>query len=331
MEKEIITVESGKITEYLHHVDLREFGTRRILTCFIAEFDDCNVILDCGSSQEIKHLLRYAKRNEIDLSKVKYLVTTHHHFDHSGGMWKLYDEIKPYNPNVKILTNHATKVLLNDYEYHLGRAKRTFGDFIGEMKAIKDEAFQIFEPSENFNSDPNKLDVFETFKTNGIEVKLSILKTPGHTHDHQCPLFIKDGEIDFIFFGEAVGTLYHSSKLVSMPTSMPVYFKYDDYMETIENLKKIYPLRAGMGHFGVINGKDNVRTFLLDNESFMKEFHDEVVRLYGEKPETKYIVPKVLGMLSKRTDLMGDEHPVLKNIILGITYGMMMSLGYRDE
>ena len=94
MEKEIITVESGKITEYLHHVDLREFGTRRVLTCFIAEFDDCNVILDCGSSLEVKNLLRYAKKNKIDLSKMKYLVTTHHHFDHTGGMWKLYDEIK---------------------------------------------------------------------------------------------------------------------------------------------------------------------------------------------------------------------------------------------
>jgi len=198
MEKEIITVKSGKINEYLHHVDLKEFGTRRVLTCFIAEFDECNIILDCGSSLEIKHLLRYAKRNEIELSKVKYLVTTHHHFDHTGGMWKLYDEIKKYNPNVKIISNQATKTLLNDYEYHLGRAKRTFGDFIGEMKVIKDEAFIIVEPSSNFHSNPDMLDVFETFKIKGMEVKLSILKTPGHTHDHQCPLFIKDGEIVFI-------------------------------------------------------------------------------------------------------------------------------------
>ncbi|MCP4763503.1 MAG: MBL fold metallo-hydrolase, partial [archaeon] len=229
MDKEIITVKSGKINDYLHHVDLKEFGTRRVLSCFIAEFDDCNIILDCGTSLEIKHLLRYSKRNEIDLSKVKYLVTTHHHFDHAGGMWKLYEKIINLNPNVKILTNQDTKKLLNDYDYHLGRAKRTFGDFIGEMKAMEDGVFQIYEPSINFNSDPSKLDVFETFKTNGTEVSLSILKTPGHTHDHQCPLFVKDGEIDFLFFGEAVGTLYHSSKLVSMPTSMPVYFKYDDY------------------------------------------------------------------------------------------------------
>jgi len=331
MESKIITIDSGKITDYLHHVDLREFGTRRVLTCFVAEFDNCNIILDCVSSLEIKHLLRYAKRNKIDLSKVKYLVTTHHHFDHTGGMWKLYEEIKKYNPEIKIITNQETKTLLNDYEYHLSRAKRTFGDFIGEMRVIEEDAFKIIESSMNFNADPNKLDVIETFQTEGIDLKLSILKTPGHTHDHQCPLFIKDGEIDFIFFGEAVGTLYHSTKLVSMPTSMPVYFNYEDYMNTLQNLKEIYPLRAGMGHFGVINGKDNVRTFLLDNESFMKKFKDKIVELYAQRPETKYIVPNVLAMLAERTDLMGDEHPVLRNIILGITYGMMMSLGYRKE
>ena len=327
----IITVESGKINEYIHHVDLREFGTRRVLTCFIAEFDECNIILDCGSSLEVKNLLRYAKKNKIDLSKVKYLVTTHHHFDHTGGMWKLYDEIKKYNPNVKIITNQETKVLLNDFDYHLSRAKRTFGDFIGEMRAIEDKAFKIIEPSTNFNSDPNKLDVFETFTINGIEVKFSILKTPGHTHDHQCPLFIKDGEIDFIFFGEAVGTLYHSSKLISMPTSMPVYFKYESYMKSIENLKNIYPLKAGMGHFGVINGKENVREFLLDNESFIRDFRNKVIDLYKKKPETKFIVNNIIPIFAKRTDVYSKMHSVFRNIILGVVYGMMMDLGYRDK
>ena len=327
----IITIESGKINDYLHHVDLREFGMRRVLTCFIAEFDECNIILDCGSSLEVKNLLRYAKRNKIDLSKVKYLVTTHHHFDHAGGMWKLYEKIKSLNPNVKIITNEETKTLLNDYEYHLSRAKRTFGDFIGEMRAIEDHAFKLVEPSLNFNSDPNKLDMVESFKINGEEVKFSILKTPGHTHDHQCPLFVKDREIEFIFFGEAVGTIYHSTKLISMPTSMPVYFKYDDYMKSIKNLKKIYPLKAGMGHFGVINGKENVREFLLNNESFMQEFREKIIELYHKKPETKYVVERVIPIFAERSDLMNEMPEVFKNIILGVTYGMMMDLGYRNE
>ncbi len=332
MTHKAITLDSGKFNEYLHHIDLKEFGTSKILSSFIAEFDDFSLFLDSGSSLEVNHALRYAKKNRIHLSSVKYLITTHHHFDHCGGMWKLYNEIKKYNPNVKILTNNKTKDLLNDYEYHLNRAKRTFGKFIGEMRPIEDEGFKIIKPSTNFNNGLKSFDIIDKFNINGLEIKLAILNTPGHTFDHQCPIFIKNDDIDFIFFGEAVGTLYHSSKLITLPTSMPIYFRYKDYMETIENLKKIKPSTAGFGHFGVVHGRDNVRNLLLDNESIMKEFRSDIIKYYQEKPETKYVVKKVFQKMVLRTDLYsGDKHPILQNIILGITYGMMMDLGYRKE
>ena len=332
MTHKAITVESGKFNEYLHHIDLKEFGESKILSSFIAEFDDFSLFLDSGSSLEVNRALRYATKNKIQLSSVKYLITTHHHFDHCGGMWKLYNEIKKYNPNVKILTNNKTKDLLNNYEYHLNRAKRTFGKFIGEMRPIEDEGFKIIKPSTNFNNGLKSFDIIDKFNINGLEIKLAILNTPGHTLDHQCPIFIKNDDIDFIFFGEAVGTLYHSSKLITLPTSMPIYFRYKDYMETIENLKKIKPSTAGFGHFGVVHGRDNVRNLLLDNESIMKEFRSDIIKYYQEKPETKYVVKKVFQKMVLRTDLYsGDKHPILQNIILGITYGMMMDLGYRKE
>lgn len=329
MTQRIITVETGKINDYLHHIDLKEFGTRRILSSFIGEFDNFSVILDSGSSLEVKRLIRYAKKSQIPLSSFKYLITTHHHFDHNGGMWKLYEFIKKHNPNVKIITNQKTKELLNDYEYHLNRAKSTFGNNIGEMKPIEKSAFNIIEPTINFSSSPNSFEFIDTFSLNGEEIKLSILKTPGHTPDHQCPLFIKDGEIDFIGFGEAVGTLYHSTKLLTMPTSMPVYFKYIEYMETLEKLKKLLPIKAGFGHFGVVSGKGNVREIVFEHESFMKEYRAKIVKYYEQKPETRYVVKRILPFLVHRTDLMGADNPVLRNIILAIVYGMMVDLGYR--
>ena len=326
MAHKFITVESGKINDYIHHLDLKEFGTRKILSSFIGEFDDCSIILDSGSSLEVNRLIRYAKKNQIPLSSFKYLITTHHHFDHNGGMWKLYEIIKKHNPSVKIITNQKTKELLNDYEYHLNRAKSTFGNNIGEMKPIESNAFKIIEPT------INSIESIDSFYLNGQEIKLSILKTPGHTPDHQCPLFIKeDGEIDFIFFGEAVGTLYHSTKLITMPTSMPVYFQYKEYMESLENLKKLSskPSMSGFGHFGVVHGKDKVCEILLEHESFMKKYREKIIKYYKEKPETRHVVKKILPFLVPRTDLMGGDNPVFRNIILAIVYGMLIDLGYR--
>jgi len=330
MDNEVITLKSGKVNEYLHHIDMRSYGSTRMLSVFLGEFEEYSILFDCGSSLDIKKELRYFKKNHIPLSSFKYLITSHHHFDHNGGMWKMYNEIKKYNPHVKILTNSTTKALLNDFEHHLTRGRSTYGNLVGEMKPIEDKAFKIIEPSTNFKSNPDNHDIIDTFTINGSEVKLVILKTPGHTPDHQTPVLVKDDCIDFIFLGEAAGTIYHDSKLLTMPTSMPIYYNHEDYMKTLQNLKQLEPLRAGFGHFGVVNGKKNVREILLEHEIFMNKFKDLIVKYYDEKPETKHILEKVLPELLPRTDFSINNNHLFINIALAIVYGMMISLGFRS-
>jgi len=328
MDNEVITLKSGKVNEYLHHIDMRSYGSTRMLSVFLGEFEESSILFDCGSSLDIKKGLRYFKKNHIPLSSFKYLITSHHHFDHNGGMWKLYKEIKRFNPDVKILTNALTKTLLNDYKHHLNRGRSTYGNFVGEMRSIEDKAFKIIEPSTNFN--PNQLEVIDIFNVNGSEVKLAVLNTPGHTPDHQTPILIKNNLIDFIFLGEAAGTLYHNSKLLTMPTSMPIYYNHKDYMKTLEILKQLDPLMAGFGHFGIVNGKNNVREIILEHESFMRKFKELIIKYYNETPETKYILERILPELIPRTDLLVDSNPLFINIVLGIVYGMMISLGFRS-
>jgi len=331
MVQDFITIETGKINDYLFHIDVRAYGTPRMLSVFVAQFDNSSVLIDCGSSLDTKKLVRYLKKLKIDLSSFKYLTTTHHHFDHNGGLWQLYNIIKDSNSEVKIVTNTMTKELLNDYEEHLTRGKRTYGNLTGVMSPIEDSAFMIVTPSSNFNRNPNKLDFIDSFTIKGSEVKFGILKTPGHTPDHQCPFFVKDGSVDFIQLGESVGTIYHSSELVTMPTSMPTYYNHEEYMNTLQKLKNLSPSKAGFGHFGVVNGKENFRTLLLEHESFMGEFREAIIKFYSEKPETRYVFEHIMPMLITRTDLSFGNDSIFNGIALGIVYGMLMDLGYRKE
>ena len=331
MVEHIITIETGKINDYIYHIDARAYGAPRMLSVFVAQFDDSSVLIDCGSSLDIKKLVRFFKKSNIDLSSFKYLTTTHHHFDHNGGLWQLYDMIKECNPDIKIMTNNKTKELLNDYEEHLARGKRTYGNLTGIMNPIEEGAFKVVNASKNFTSEPNKLDFLDSFSINNSDVKFGILSTPGHTPDHQCPFFVKDGSVDFIHLGESVGTIYHSSKLVTMPTSMPTYYNHEQYMDTLQNLKNLSPSRAGFGHFGVITGKENFRTLLLEHESYMKKFREAIIKFYGEKPETRYVFEHILPMLYPRTDLSFGKDSIFSGIALGIVYGMMMDLGYRKD
>ncbi|MHA1148066.1 MAG: MBL fold metallo-hydrolase [Promethearchaeota archaeon] len=333
MEDKIITT-MGKVSDFMHLVDLREFGMRKVLAAFIGVFNENTIIMDCGSSLEVKRIIRYLKKNKISLKSVKYLIPTHHHFDHAGGMWWLYEEIKKYNPKIKILTNSKTKQLLNDYKAHLARAKRTYGEFSGIMKTIEDNAFKLIKPSNNFSKDPKSLEIIDTFMFNNSEVKMVIMNTPGHTHDHQCPLFIRNNEIEFLYAGEATGTIYHSSKLITMPTSMPIYFKYNSFISTLDKLLQLKtPKQLGLTHFGVVNGVENVKIVFEDQKAFLKDFRKKVIQYYQEKPETEYVFKKLIPYFAARTDISGGSNNelALGNIVLGVVYGMMMDLGFRKK
>ena len=331
MQEELITIATKKVNEYLYHIDVHAYGTPRMLSIFVAEFDDCSVLIDCGSSLDIKRLIRYLKKLGIELSSIKFLITTHHHFDHVGGAWQLYDLIKGYNPDIKILTNTTTKELLNNFEQHLARGKRTYGNLTGTMKPIPDQAFKIITPSENFDNIFSNDGIIDSFYSNGQEIRLKILHTPGHTPDHQSPIFIRNNVIDFIHFGESVGTIYHASKLITMPTSMPIHYNHQQYMGTLKKMKKIRPLRAGYGHFGLINGEKSVRDILLEHEEFMNFYRKKIIEFYNEQPSTSYVLEKIRPFFTPRTDLKTEDSPIFEGIALAIVYGMLMDLGYRNE
>ncbi|MHA1670027.1 MAG: MBL fold metallo-hydrolase, partial [Promethearchaeota archaeon] len=91
MVQNLITIETGKINKYLYHIDVKSYGTPRMLSIFVGQFDNCSVLIDCGSSLDTKNLIRLLKKLKIDLASFKYLITTHHHFDHVGGLWQVYE------------------------------------------------------------------------------------------------------------------------------------------------------------------------------------------------------------------------------------------------
>lgn len=323
----------GKVNEYLHLVDTQQFGRKRVLSVYIAEFDKYSIIFDCGTSFDVKKVLRYIKKNNISLTSVKYIVPSHYHFDHMGGIMKIYDEIKKFNPDVKIVSSQLTMEKYNNFENepHFLRSKKTFDFLMGELKEINEYALKIIEPIEDFGDNLENFKVIDSFRLNEKEVKFTMIKTPGHSPDHACSLMIINNEIDFIFLGEALGLKNHPTKLVTIPSSAAPDFNYNDYMSSVKKLKNLYPLNVGFSHFGMVIGRENIREIMDEHETLMRDFRKMVIRYYSENPETKYILDKILPKMVLRTDLREgyEDNPVLIKLFLGVIYGMMMDLGYR--
>ena len=60
------------------------------------EVDDKNILLDTGESGKF---IDNAKKLDIDLKNLDYVILSHGHYDHSGGLIRLIEEI---NPDIKL-------------------------------------------------------------------------------------------------------------------------------------------------------------------------------------------------------------------------------------
>ena len=245
----IITT-SGKITSEIYHLDIEQYGLPRSCSIFLLTTSESVVIMDTGTSNDVNSILNLMRSNNLPLKKTKYLVPSHHHFDHLGGGWKLWKTIRKFNPEMKILTIERTKKLLQNPKSHLKRAKRTYGDFVGSMEPLPDDnAYEIVEPDE-----PIKIPGLKRSK------HLQLVSTPGHTYDHICPTLFENNKAKFTYLGEAAGSLLHSQKLVTLPSSMPPEFNFKIYIKSLEKIIDLMPLNTRYAHAGAVRGYEGGNT-----------------------------------------------------------------------
>lgn len=313
----IITT-SGKIDQEIYHVDVQARAVKKIVSSFIIETPDAVVLLDTGTSDDISKILRFMRKQGMSLQKVKYLVPSHYHFDHFGGGWKLWDVIKDHNPDVKVITTEKTRNQLQDSELHMQRAARTFGEFIGEMHPLPEEAFEIVDPG-------------TSILVPGLELgeELVLVSTPGHTQDHCSPALMKDGRARFIYAAEAAGTLFNSSKLVTFGTSMPPEYNTETYIESLRKIIDLQPGIIGYCHFGVVKGRDATNVILQENMEYTYFFRDFVKQHYEESGSIRHVVEVYMQKEApRRSNFIANDF--LAKILVALVYGQLIDLGLKN-
>lgn len=317
MDPNPIISTSGKITQEIYHLDIKQYNLPRSCSVFLLITPTSIVIMDTGTSDDIHSILEFIE-NQFSLRRVKYLIPSHHHFDHAGGMWKLWQIIKDYNPEVKILTIGRTMRLLQDPTTHLERAKRTFGDFIGKMKPLVDvDAYEIVDPD-------------EPIRIPGLNQSqhFQLVSTPGHTLDHVCPTLFEDGKAKFTYLGEAAGGLLHSQKLLTLPSSMPPEFDFKTYIQSLERLIELKPQNSGYSHAGAVIGHEGVLRALIENKEYSFFFRNFVKDRFLKQGETRFIVEQFIEQeLKERSDVPMNE--LYTNYVVAVVYGQLIDLGLK--
>jgi glyoxylase-like metal-dependent hydrolase (beta-lactamase superfamily II) len=158
--------------------------------------------------------LRYLK--DKDIEKLDWILLTHIHQDHAGGLGHLIQHF----PEAKVVTHEKGAQHLVSPDKLWERSKAVLGDiadFYGEILPVPQDNIVVLE---------------EIPFAGGIR----ILATPGHASHHQCYV-IKD----WFFAGELFGAFIPMDSRLYIRPATPHRFVLEDYlssMELVENQLK---------------------------------------------------------------------------------------------
>ena len=209
--------------------------------CNIYLFDagDTCILFDSGAGLDVDPILDVCRQNGLDLSKINHLFLTHAHTDHGGGAALLRDRL-----DLTVYASASTaKVVTTGDEAAVSLDVARAGGFYPA-----DYVYRAC-PVDHILEDGGVTEIGP--------LKIGLIFTPGHSHDHHCFL-VTDSRSDkrYLVGGDAI---FYGGKVIWQNT-------YDcDVPQTNASIQRLskYDFEALLpGHlnFSLKNGKRHVET-----------------------------------------------------------------------
>ncbi|MFC2034877.1 MBL fold metallo-hydrolase [Chloroflexota bacterium] len=259
-----------------------------------------NAIIDVGPTVAIPDLLSALVKLKMNPEEIDYVVLTHIHQDHAGGVGTAIKELS----KAKVLVHSRAR-------YHLIDPTRLWEASLNTLGAVALEYGSIEPVPEGrivVATDLMKLDL-------GRGLVLEIYLTPGHA-SHHLSLFDRTNSI--LIAGEAAGACIYGTIRLSTPPP----FHLEEALSSIDRLITLEPQRLCYGHFGCYdNASERLRTI----RKKLLEWY-EIVNIAAEPGESPEDILVILRKKDRSLDylcaLSGDEynreHEFLINSIKGL-------------
>src|SRR4030043_2301530 len=187
-----------------------------------------NAIIDVGPKAAIPNLLQALTELNLSPGEIDYIVLTHIHIDHAGGVGTALREMS----NATVLAHSRAIPHLVDPTILWQNSLKTLGELAikyGEIEPVPEHRILAV-------TDQMKLDL-------GRDLVLEIYLTPGHATHH---LSIFDRANGVLIAGEAAGVCIEGT--VRPPTPPP--FKLEENLSSIDKLINLKPQKLCYIHFG---------------------------------------------------------------------------------
>lgn len=243
----------------MNDLDLMRFGIHVIDTGFGRPLFDASYLLvergraafiDTGPNAAVPRLLAALQTAGLERSAVDYVIATHVHLDHAGGVGALMREL----PQAQLVIHPRGARHMIDPTALMQGVRAVYGDDVaardyGELVPV--DAQRVIETSDGM-----------TLELAGRP--LLFIDTPGHARHHHC---IWDERSRGWFTGDTFGVAYPS--LVTpggqyiLPTTSPVQFDPAALRHSVARLLERKPVRMYLTHYGAVENPERLAVQLL--------------------------------------------------------------------
>ncbi len=157
---------------YIHMIDVGQGD------CFLFENKDEYALIDCGTRSAGDEVVEYLKKENVD--KLKFIVGTHQHDDHMGGMYEVIS-------NFKCDTIYMPKI---------ENSLVTSNWYLQLMSKIKEDKIKVKNPKldDSFYLGDAKFTVIG---------QLSQTEAGNNVNNYSTVIHVSYGQMDFVFTGDA--------------------------------------------------------------------------------------------------------------------------------
>jgi glyoxylase-like metal-dependent hydrolase (beta-lactamase superfamily II) len=212
-------------------LDIEQLGYLKFISSWLYHGPEGNFLIDPGPACTIPTL--YKKLDEKGVTKLDWVLLTHIHQDHAGGLAHLMEKF----PDAKVVTHEKGAD-------HLTDPKKIWEDskvILGEVAEIYGEILPV--PKDNI------MVLDEVPFGSGI----SVIPTPGHASHHQCFVFK-----DWFFAGELFGAHIPVDHGLYLRPATPHRFELEEYLNSMDLVEKYLKNTICFAHYGTTNNPSQI-------------------------------------------------------------------------
>ncbi|TBW49377.1 MBL fold metallo-hydrolase [Marinobacter halodurans] len=235
-----------------HQITRIDTGMMRdeLAACYLIQGADEFAVIDTGTNRTVPVILGLLEQRGIDRSQVRYVIPTHVHLDHAGGVGGLMQAL----PEATLLIHpRGARHMIDPSKLKDGvlavYGEKTFAEVYEDIIPVPEARVRTLD--------------------DGAEIQLGdrrllFLDTPGHARHHFC---IHDARSSGIFTGDTFGLCYPPLATEKgpfiFPTTTPVQFDPEPLKRSIRRLLALEPERVYLTHYGMVENPQSLGKRLL--------------------------------------------------------------------